>query len=175
MTDPLLDRVLARSREASYRRRSLAYRWLRERHDKLAPAFDEFEPPLREIADEMAGGGITGGKGAPLTAKALLGIWRCVCRDLRIEAAEAVERKAAQAAAVQAHGGYPSRLPATWKPTPAEPPQAPPAPRVETRHHTESPPLREEDLPEDVRANLAALDRQFEWADRFVNPPKKKD
>jgi hypothetical protein len=83
------------------------------------------------------------------------------------------ELKAADARLASANS-QPSRLPSTWKPTPVEPPRAPAAPRVEPRHNTESPPLREEDLPEDVRANLAALDRQFEWADRFVNPPKRK-
>ncbi len=36
-------------------------------------------------------------------------------------------------------------------------------------------PSREEDLPKEVRANLAALDSQFAWADRFVIPLKKKD
>lgn len=175
MTDPLFDRVLARSREASYRRRSPAYRWLRERHSRLSLAFDEFEPPLREIADEMAEGGITGGKGKPVTAKALLGIWRRVCRDLRIEATELAEHKAAQAAAVQSRGGHSSRLPATWKPTPVEPPPARAVPRPIPSTNTDSAPAPPRELPEAARATLAALDSQLEWRDRHVNPPKRKD
>ena len=175
MTDPLLNRVLTRSRDTSYRRRSPTYRWLRQRHDKLAPAFDEFEPPLREIADEMAAGGLTGGKGKPLTAKALLGIWRRVCRDLHIEATEAAERKAAQAAAVQAHGGHPSRLPATWKPTPVEPTPARALPRPAPPTNTDSAPAAPIELSEAARATLAALDRQLDWRDRHVNPPKRKE
>ena len=175
MTDQLLDRVLARSREASYRRRSPAYRWLRERHDKLAPAFEEFEPPLREIADEMAEGGITGGKGKPLNAKALLGIWRRVCRDLRVEATEAAERKAEKAAAVQARGGHPSRLPQTWKQTPVEPTLAPAISRPAPSTNTDSVPAAPIEMSEAGRATLAALDRQLDWRDRYVIPPKRKD
>jgi len=175
MTDQLLDRVLARSREASYRRRSPAYRWLRERHDKLAPVFEEFEPPLREIADEIAQGRITGGKGVLLTAKALSGIWRRVCRDLRIEATEAAERKAEKAAAIQARGGHPSHLPATWKPTPVE---ATPARAISRPAHptnTDSAPAAPIEMSEAGKATLAALDRQLDWRDRFVIPPKRKD
>jgi len=175
MTDQLLDRVLARSREASYRRRSPAYRWLRERHDKLAPTFEEFEPPLREIADEMAEGRITGGKGMPLTAKALLGIWQRVCRDLRTEATKAAERKAEKAAAVQARGGHPSRLPATWKPTPVEATPARAISRPAPPTHTDSAPAAPIELSEAARARLAALDRQLDWRDRYVIPPKRKD
>lgn len=175
MTDELLDRVLTRSRAEAFRRCSPAYRWLRERHTQLEPAFAAYDPSLRGIALELAASGITGGRGKPLSAKALMAIWQRVCRDLQSETDELAHRKAAQAAAVEARGIQPSRLPATWKPTPVEPPRAPPVPRVEPWHHTGSPPLREEDLPEDVRANLAALDGQFAWADRFVNPPKKKD
>ena len=175
MTDPLLDRVLARSRENSYRRRSLAYRWLRERHGQLAPAFAEYEPPLREIAGEMAQGGITGGGGKLLTAKALLGIWQRVCRDIQAEATEAAERKAAQAAAIEARGRHPSRMPATWRPTPVEPPASRVVPRPAPPTHTDSAPVALSELPEAARATLAALDRQLEWRDRYVNPPKRKD
>jgi len=175
MTDQLLDRVLARSREASYRRRSPAYRWLRERHDKLAPVFEEFEPPLREIADEMAEGRITGGKGMPLTAKALFGIWRRVCRDLRTEATKAAERKAEKAAAVQARGGHPSRLAATWKPTPVDLTLARAISRTAAPTNTDSAPAAPIELSEAARARLAALDRQLDWRDRYVIPPKRKD
>jgi len=175
MTDQLLDRVLARSREASYRRRSRAYRWLRERHDKLAPAFEEFEPPLREIAAEMAEGGITGGKGLPLTAKALLGIWRRVCRDLQTEATKVAERKAEKAQAIQARGGHPSRLPATWKPTPVEVTPVRAISHAAYPTNTDSVPTAPIEMSEAGRARLAALDRQLDWRDRHVNPPKRKD
>ena len=175
MTDQLLDRVLARSREASYRRRSPAYRWLRERHDKLAPAFEEFEPPLREIANEMAEGGITGGKSMPLTAKALLGIWRRVCRDLQTEATKAAERIAEKAAAIQARGGHPSRLPATWKPTPVEATPARALSRPASPTNTDSAPAAPIELSEAARATLAALDCQLDWRDRYVIPLKRKE
>lgn len=175
MTDELLDRILTRSRKDAYRRCSPAYRWLRERHTQLEPAFAEYDPSLRGIAVEMAEGGITGGRGKPLSAKALMAIWQRVCRDLQSEATEAAKRKAAQAAAVQARGGHPSRLPATWKPTPAEPPRTPAASRVEPPHNTDSAPAAPIELSEAARARLAALDRQLDWRDRHVNPPKRKD
>ncbi len=175
MTDELLDRVLTRSRKDAYRRCSPAYRWLRERHTQLEPAFAEYDPSLRGIAIEMAEGGITGGRGKPLSAKALMAIWQRVCRDIQAEATEAAERKAAQAAAVEARGRHPSRLPATWRPTPIEPPPSRVVPRPAFPTNTDSAPAAPREIPEAARATLAALDRQLEWRDRYVNPPKRKD
>lgn len=175
MTDELLDRVLTRSRKDAYRRCSPAYRWLRERHTQLEPALAGYDPSLRGIAMEMAEGGITGGRGKPLSAKALMAIWQRVRRDIQAEATEAAERKAAQAAAIEARGRHPSRLPATWRPTPIEPPPSRAVPRPAPPTHTDSAPAAPREIPEAARATLAALDRQLEWRDRYVNPPKRKD
>ena len=175
MTDELLDRVLTRSRKDAYRRCSPAYRWLRERHTQLEPALAGYDPSLRAIAIEMAEGGITGGRGKPLSAKALMAIWQRVCRDIQAEATEATERKAAQAAAIEARGRHPSRLPATWRPTPIESPPSRAVPRPAPPTHTDSAPAAPREIPEAARATLAALDRQLEWRDRYVNPPKRKD
>lgn len=165
MTDELLDRVLTRSREAAYRRRTPAYRWLRERHERLRPAFDELEPPLREIAAEMARGGIDGGHGKPLTAKALARIWQRVCRDLRAEAAGKRDPEKV----------HPSRLPSTWRPTLAEPPRAPVAPRPVPTPGTVSAPSAPRELNEAARATLASLQAQLDYADRYVRPQKRKE
>jgi len=175
MTDELLNRVLTRSRKDAYRRCSPAYRWLRERHTELEPAFAEYDPSLRGIALEMAEGGVTGGRGKPLSPKSLMAIWQRVCRDLRIEVTEVAERKAEKVAAVQARGGHPSRLPATWKPTPVEATHARAISRPAYPTNTDSAPAPPIEMSEAGRATLAALDRQLDWRDRHVNPPKRKD
>jgi len=175
MTDELLNRVLTRSRKEAYRRCSPAYRWLRERHTELEPVFAEYDPSLRGIALEMAEGGVTGGRGKLLSAKALMAIWQRVCRDLRVEATEVAKRKAEKADAIQARGGHPSRLPATWKPTPVEATLARAISRTAAPTNTDSAPAAPIELSEAARARLAALDRQLDWRDRYVIPPKRKD
>ena len=62
-----------------------------------------------------------------------------------------------------------------WRPVPSEPPRAPPAPRRTPPDTTVSAPATPRELSEAARAKLAALDRQLDWRDRFVNPPKRKD
>lgn len=42
----------------------------------------EHAPSMRSIADEMAAAEITGGRGVPLTARAVARIWARVCRDV---------------------------------------------------------------------------------------------
>jgi len=175
MTDELLNRVLNRSRKEAYRRCSPAYRWLRERHTELGPVFAEYDPSLRGIALEMAEGGVTGGRGKPLSAKALMAIWQRVCRDLRVEATKVAERKAEKADAIQARGGHPSRLPATWKPTPVEARPALAISRAASPTNTDSALAAPIELSEAARATLAALDCQLDWRDRYVIPPKRKD
>ena len=59
MNDDLLNRVLSKATAASYRKRSLAYRWLREHHAQLSPALNKLDPAFSEIAKKMAAGGIT--------------------------------------------------------------------------------------------------------------------
>ena len=174
MSDELLDRILTKASATSYRRCSVAYRWLRERHDRLAPALNKLEPALGELAKEMAEGGITGGRGNVLTAKSLMTIWQRVCRDLQAEAAEAEMAKSQQAAAVKARGGHPSRLPVTWRPPVAEPARAAEPPRY-APPNTVPARTAPTELSEKARAKLAALDRQLDHRDRFVNPPKHKD
>ena len=114
MTDPLLDRVAARARKHAHKRHSAAYRWLREHHAELVPIFAAQRPPWREIAAELTAGGVRGGKGKALTGRALAGIWRRVCADLAM--VEAKRQAAQQKARMQ-----PSRLPADWRPMPAQP------------------------------------------------------
>jgi len=69
----------------------------------------------------------------------------------------------------------PSRLPATWKPTPVEPTLARAISRPALSTNTDSAPAAPIELSEAARATLAALDRQLDWRDRYVIPPKRKD
>lgn len=167
MSDGLLDRVIARSRETSYKGHSPAYRWLREHHARLAPVFASLDPPLGEIAAEMASGGLTGGRGKPLTAKAVMRIWRRVCRDLEADAAarECVPERV-----------QPSRLPPTWRPTSIDPPRGSVAPRAAPAVSRAPPAAASagDEADERVRAQLASLQEQFDYVDRYVRPPKRK-
>ena len=170
MEDEPTPRLITGLKARAHDGRSKLYQYLRRQHRVLSATIAKHNPTWASIAAEVSEAGVMGSNGKPTSPDALRLMWKRVCRDVEAEKLLKVQRRAAE----QDRGAQPSRLPSTWKPTPAEPPRAPPPPRVEPRHNTESPPLREEDLPEDVRANLAALDRQFEWADRFVNPPKRK-
>lgn len=174
MSDELLDRILTKASATSYRRCSVAYRWLRERHDRLAPALNKLNPALGELAKEMAEGGITGGRGNILTAKSLMTIWQRVCRDLQAETVKVELTKSQQAAEVKARNGHPSRLPATWRPTAAEPDRAAEPSRYASPNTVPARTAPKE-MSEKARAKLAALDRQLDHRDRFVNPPKRKD
>lgn len=174
MNDDLLSRVLSKATTVSYRRRSLAYRWLREAHAQLSPVLNKLDPAFGEIAKEMAAGGITGGRGHPLTAKSLMTIWDRVCRDIQAEAKALREAKAEEEASRNARRVNPSRLPASWKPMPAELAEPTPAPRY-APPNTVSARTAPIELSEEARATLAALDRQLDHRDRFVNPPKRKD
>ena len=150
MTDPLLDNVVTRARKQAHKRHSEAYRWLREHHAELAPIFADKQPPWREIAAELASGGVHGGRGKALTGRALAAIWARVGAD--IAAAEA-RRQAVQ----QKRNQQPSRLPADWRPTPAAPPQA-----VQDASGTD----KYAHLEGNMREQMESLDRQFAWSDR---------
>lgn len=166
MTDPLLDKVVTRARSQAYKRHSDAYRWLRERHAVLAPVFAATKPPWREIAAEMVAGGVLGGRGKPLKARALAGIWARVCRD--VVAAEAKQQATQQSRKLQ-----PSRMPADWRPAPA--PSHSVMPRTEPRFPVQD--QSSEDpyagMPDHVRKQLEKLDVQIAWRDRFVIPLKR--
>lgn len=126
----------------------------------------------------MAAGGVTGGRGKILTAKALMRIWQRVCRDLRCEAANTAEKRRADTKV------HPSRLAATWQPTPAQVSRVASSARTEPRHVPPSdsidalPVLKlavlDEEQAERIRQQTEILDAQLAYRDRFVNPPKRK-
>ncbi len=128
MTNSLLDHVVTRACKQAHKRHSEAYRWLREHHAELTPIFADKQPPWREIAAELAAGGVHGGRGKALTGRALAAIWARVGTDIAVAEAK---RQAGQ----QKRNQQPSRIPADQRPTPApsQPitPRAPPPPAVQ--------------------------------------------
>ena len=80
-TDTTLHRVMTRPRTSGQGGRTEAYVWLRVRFEKLSPRLQN-SPGWRGVAEDMAAGGIKGGNGKPLTARAVMRIWPRVCQDV---------------------------------------------------------------------------------------------
>lgn len=160
----LEDRLKTRAHDG----KSRLYQYLRREHRTLARALAKHDPSWASIAAEIAAHGVMGRNGKPASPSSVRNMWTRICRDLAAE-------KKARTTRTAERGVQPSRLPVTWRPPVAEPPRVPAAPRAELPPRTGTSLLDAEDLPEDVKENLAALERQFAWADRFVNPPKRKD
>ena len=154
--------------------KSKLYQHLRSQHRALSRAMAKLNPTWASIAAEIASAGVMGNNGKPASPTSVRNAWWRVCRDVEAD-------KQVRQAEKDRRGRHPSRLPATRRPAVAEPARAaeqlraPAVPRAELRPQTGTSLLDADDLPEDVRENLAALERQFAWADRFVNPPKKED
>jgi len=125
-----------------------------------------WEPLLRLILAR----GLTDGSAKSPTAETVRKTWWKVRREV----ARATELKIANAQLASARI-QPSRLPATWKPTPVETPPARDISRLPYPTNTVSVPAAPIELSEAARATLAALDCQLDWRDRHVNPPKRKD
>lgn len=83
-TDTTFRRVMAQPKKSGHGGRTEAYAWLRVRFEKLSPRFRN-RPGWRGIAEELAAGGIKGGNGRPLTARAVMRIWPRVCQDVAAE------------------------------------------------------------------------------------------
>ncbi len=134
----------------------------------------KLNPTWASIAAEIAAAGVMGNNGKPASPTSVRNVWWRVCRD--VEAGEQ-----ARLAVKDGRSRHPSRIPATARPASIDPARVagplcdPAVPRAELPLRTGTSLLDAEDLPEDVRENLAALERQFAWADRYVNPPKKED
>lgn len=171
MDDETTPRLVTGLKARAHDARSELYRYLRRRHRVLSNTIARHNPSWASVAAEVAAAGIMGAKGKPASPDALRLMWKRVCRDVDAGKAAGARRRTAEAA----RGAQPSRLPADWRPVPSEPPRAPPAPRRTPPDTTVSAPATPRELSEAARAKLAALDRQLDWRDRFVNPPKRKD
>lgn len=112
-----------------------------------------------------------GGNNKPASPDALRLMWKRVCRDAEAEKLAKDKRRAVE----RERGVQPSRLPATWKPTPVEMTPARDISRPPYPTNTDSVLAAPIELSEAARATLAALDCQLDWRDRHVNPPKRKD
>ncbi len=148
--------------------RSPLFWWLAEHHDALMEAKDG--KPIRwgPLAVRLASFGLTDREGKPATPETVRLTWKRVRKFVADQAAAKLARD-------QTRKLQPSHLPATWKPTPVEPPPARAMPHPAPTTNTNSAPAAPIELSEAARARLAALDRRLEWRDRHVNPPKRKD
>jgi len=146
--------------------RSTLFWWLSEHHDALIAAAAGRRIHWVAHIPHFAALGLSDGEGKPVTPRTASDTWSKVKRDIaRLRTA-----KAAQARDLQ-----PSRLPATWRPTPVEPTPARAISRPAHPTNTDTAPVAPIELSETAKATLASLDRQLDWRDRFVIPPKRKD
>ena len=118
--------------------RSPLFWWLAEHHDALMEANDG--KPIRwgPLALRLASFGLTDREGKPATPETVRLTWKRVRKFVADQAAAKLARD-------QTHRMQPSRLPATWRPTPAAPPPSPlgvaqsaiaPAPATNTQEPT---------------------------------------
>lgn len=148
-------------------KRSPLFHWLAENYAELEPATAGPRSDWRPLRAKAIQHGITDDAGNSPSERTMRDTFRKVRQEVAKRQAE-LRQKAEPATP-------PSRMPATWRPTPIEPPPSRVASRPPSPTNTDSAPATPRELPEAARATLAALDRQLEWRDRYVNPPKRKD
>ncbi len=177
--DTTLARVMARNGKDRDARQSEAYVWLKARFKTLSPRL-RYKPGWCGLAEDMAVDGIKGGKGKPLTTRAVREIWSRVCNA--VDAEEAARRNAAQTNARQGkttqflQSREPERgkdadrpppvltAPALRPPVPSYPPPVlpPPTPlllpEIASRPHED---LSEEEREVYAKAQILRLRRRF--------------
>src|SRR5271165_2251872 len=110
----------------SYRGRGQIYSWLRAHHEAVAERLASQEATWPSLAAEMTTHGVTGRRGNPPSANAVLKVWQRVCGDLRkAEIADAERRAAAATKASRSGSVYPSRISPDWRPQEVVPPAEP--------------------------------------------------
>ena len=110
--------------------------------------------------------GLTNKQGGHLSTNSARRIFGRVSKDFLAEQAAKAGKPSRPA--------NPSRLPVTWRPPVVEPARAAEPPRYAPPNTVPARTAPTEPS-EKARAKLAALDRQLDHRDRFVNPPKRKD
>ena len=166
--DTTLARVMARDGRDRDARLSEAHVWLKRRFETLAPRL-RHNPGWRGLAEDMAADGIKGGKGTPLTSRAVREIWSRVCEA--VEAEEAVRARAARTSPRQgeatqnlrvrepergADADRPPPVVTTPAPKPPVPYYPPPTPRLPTPPLPHAPdPRPHEELSEEEREAYA--------------------
>ena len=163
MKDRSLSDLVAAVRSRPPLRRSTLYRWLHSHRRVIAKMLARENPSWIVVAESVAAADVVNTRGQPASPASVRRVWACVLKDTAA-AETARARKTVQ----------PSRLPATWKPIPVPSPRAADPARYAPPLPTPAMPAPTE-MSEKVRAKLAALDRQLDHRDRFVNPPKRKD
>ena len=164
-------REMKRMEGQAYSSCSEAFRYVHKNFESLCAAGigKRSGPSWEYFADLLARDGLTNAAKQPLTPNAARLVFR------RVEQAIAAENKAAQPKAAA-----PPRQPRpkpNWSP-PVAPVASATIPRASVPGTTttdRSSPAPDDGFTEEARAQLAALDRQLEWRDRFLHPPKLKE
>jgi hypothetical protein len=94
------------------------YRWLRENYDRVEPEILQLNRTWEAIAADIAAEGVTGARGKEPYSNSVRRIWPRVCRDVKAERERQAQDEAVRQVAAEARRGYPSRLPADWRPEP---------------------------------------------------------
>lgn len=176
--DTTLARVMARDGRDRDARLSEAHVWLKRRYETLAPRL-RHRPGWRGLAEDMAADGIKGGKGTPLTSRAVREIWSRVCEA--VEAEEVVRARTARTSPRQGEATQNLRFREPERGANADRPPpvvTPPAPRPPVPHYSPPPPpsasllrpdlalrpfeeLSEEEREEYARTQILRLRRRF--------------
>lgn len=146
--------------------RSPLFWWMVKHHDDLAAKADGNRMRWVPLCATFASLGFTDTAGNPHSKRGAREVW--------LKARSYVAKRKATSARASTARAQPSRLPTTWRPPVAEPARAAEPPR-DASPNTVPARTAPRELTEEARATLAALDRQLDHRDRFVNPPKRKD
>ncbi len=146
--------------------RSPLFWWMVKHHDDLAAKADGNRMSWTPLCATFAALGFTNTAGKPHSKRGAREVW--------LTARSYVAKRKAASARTNAARTQPSRLPVTWRPPVAEPARTAEPPRY-APPNTVPARTTPTELSDKARAKLAALDRQLDHRDRFVNPPKRED
>ena len=146
--------------------RSSLFWYLLENHDDLLRAATGTRILWGPLCEQFAADGLRDAEGKPPSPETARMTWWRVRREV-------AKRRAAKQAEPPPKL-HPSRMPATARPVAVEPPRA-----AEPRQYATPSPHPAQTAPPEVsqkvRDKLALFDRQLDYRDRYLNPPKRKD
>jgi hypothetical protein len=169
--EPTIDRISASElrhlKDRAFVRRSDVYRYLAKNYQRLVrqKVGTTDGPSWDETAAVMSRRGYLGARGSPLNGNAVRRVFRRVEEDMRRREAEGASQRAKAHRSRQRDDWEPP-LARTERPVGrrAPPPPPPKASSEGTYDH----------LPEDVKAQLKAVDEQFAYLDRHIIRPKQR-
>jgi hypothetical protein len=154
-------------KDRAFVRRSDVYRYLAKNYQRLVrqKVGTTDGPSWDETAAVMSRRGYLGARGCPLNGNAVRRVFRRVEEDIRRREAEGARQRAKSHRSRQREDWEPP-LARTERPAGRRaPPPPPPKPPSEGAY---------DHLPEDVKAQLTAVDEQFAYLDRHIIRPKQR-